>query len=98
MVKESEEAIRHPYGSRDPLNVAGIEEGGRRMQIGPMKAVINGDPGRLHRAEVSEVWKEGEVVVMFRKPGEGAERVLLKGANTKWSPMDSALSLVESGW
>ena len=52
------------------------------MQIGPMKAVINGDPGRLQSAEVSEVWKDGEVVIDFRKSRE-AERVLLKGADTK---------------
>ena len=48
-----------------------------------MKAVIDGEPGRLPAAEVSEVWEGGEVVVTFRKPGENADRVLLKGADTK---------------
>ena len=47
-----------------------------------MKAAIGGDPGRLAGAEVSEVWAKGEVVITFLRPGDGANRVLLKGADT----------------
>lgn len=47
-----------------------------------MKAAIGGEAGTLAPAEVSEVWKKGEVVLRFIKPGDGAERVLLKGADT----------------
>jgi hypothetical protein len=47
-----------------------------------MKAVIGGEAGLLGSAEVSEVWAKGEVVIRFLKPRDGAERVLLKGADT----------------
>ena len=47
-----------------------------------MKAAIGGEAGLLGPAEVSEVWTTGEVVLRFLKPGDGAERVLLKGADT----------------
>ena len=47
-----------------------------------MKAVIDGDAGLLAPAEVSEVRAKGEVVIQFYRPGDGAKRVLLKGAHT----------------
>jgi hypothetical protein len=70
-------------GSHDPFHIdTELTKAIDAMQIGPMRAAIDGDPGRLQSAEVSEVWKEGEVVIAFRKSRE-AERVLLKGTDTK---------------
>ena len=47
-----------------------------------MKAAIDGEAGLLGPAEVVEVWTTGEVVIRFLKASDGAERVLLKGADT----------------
>ena len=74
---------RSKPGSHDPFSAdTELKNAADAMHIGPMKAAIDGDPGQLRSAEVSEVWKDGEVVIDFRKSRE-AERVLLKGADTK---------------
>ena len=85
-------------GSHDPFRAdTELKKAADAMHIGPMKAAIDGDPGQLQSAEVSEVWKDGEVVIAFRKSRE-AERVLLKGADTKLVADGYGLSRSESGW